>query len=145
MTESSKIKFRPVHDLNKDKQHIRTHTNTGGNPTYHFSRTEVFWVDLHMYHPCLLATANLLLILSIPPGKTQILAGRSIFPQLLEGSAVLSYDSLIISCAVCCFNVSCRQNMSPVFFSGINTAGTATVTHTHTHLHQHVFQDTRGR
>lgn len=71
-----------------------------------------------MYHPCLLATANLVLILSFPPGKTQILKrGRNIFPQLLEGSAVRPpLVSLIISCAVCFFNVSRRQNMPHVSF-----------------------------
>lgn len=84
--------------------------------TYHFSRTKVFWVHLHVHHPCFLAATHLLLTLAFPPGKTQILTGRYIFPQLLGGSAVPSSVSLIISCVVCFFNVSRRQNMSPALF-----------------------------
>lgn len=86
-------------------------TNGRRNLTYHFSGTEVFWVHLHMYHPCLLATANLLLILSLPPGKKEILAGTKSFPHLLQDSS-----AVITSCVVCFLIVSSRQNMSPAFF-----------------------------
>lgn len=118
----------------------------GKNTTYHFSRTKVFRVHLHVHHPCLLAAAHLLLTLAFPPGKTQILTGRYIFPQLLGGSAVPFSVSLIISCAVCFFNVSRRQNMSPaLFFSPvIHRTGNANSCR---HLYQcvAVFKDTSGR
>lgn len=123
--------FRPVHDLNKDKKQICTHTNTGRNLTYHFSRTEIFRVHLHMYHPRLLATANLLLILSIPSAKTQILAGRNIFPQQLEDFSCPFVCLPDYFCSVCFFNVSCRQNMSPVvLFSNQHSGHCVTVTFT---------------
>lgn len=46
-------------------------TTTERRFTYNFCRTEEFWVYFHMDHPCLRATANLLVILAFPPGIEQ--------------------------------------------------------------------------
>lgn len=110
---------------------IHIDTNSRRNSTYHFGGTEVFWVHLHMYHPCLLATANLLLILSLPPGKKEILAGTKSFPHLLQDSS-----AVITSCVVCFVIVSSRQNMSPAFFSPLKR--------THPSPHVSISQHIRG-
>lgn len=41
------------------------------NITYHLRRTEEFWVHFHVNNSCLLATANLHLILTFPPETEQ--------------------------------------------------------------------------
>lgn len=62
------------------------YTNKGRTLTYHFSGAEVFGVHLHMYHSCLLAATNLILIFSLPPGKhsKKNLNQREHFPTAVQ-------------------------------------------------------------
>lgn len=86
-------------------------TNVSRTLTYHFSRTEELRVHLHVHNPCLLATANLLFILSFPPGKRQTWAGTSVSFHLFNGSFFL-----IISCSVCFLKVSADKICQLPFF-----------------------------
>lgn len=72
--------------------------------TYNFCRTEEFWVHFHMDHPCLLATANLLVILAFPPGKEQ--------EEMKLQLCVHPISSSFINSSFVYFNILLRQHLS---------------------------------
>lgn len=81
---------------------IINNTTTATTFTYNFCGTEEFWVHSHMDHPCLFATANLVVILAFPPGKEQ---------EKMELQHSLRVHS-IISSVFFFFNILLQQNPS---------------------------------
>lgn len=97
-----------------------------------------------MHHPCLLATAYLLLILAFPPGKHKSLQEGTFSHSCWEAQLSVPLSPWLFLVQFISLTSRADKTCHLSFFSEIDTTGIA---NGRTHLHQHVgvFQVTRGR